>query len=65
MKSDHEIRTKYEALVTRYKSEQNQAQKVKKKHKFIAWITEHHNELTTAELEYLQAGICYVDDINF
>jgi hypothetical protein len=65
MISDHEIRPQYEALVTRYEGERNKAKKVKMKHKFIAWILEHHNELTTAELEYLQTGICYVEDVNF
>lgn len=65
MIQDHEIRPKYEALVTRYESERNKAKKVKMKHKFIAWIMEHYNELTSAELEYLQAGITYVEDINF
>lgn len=65
MIQDHVIRPKYEALVTRYESERNKAKKVKMKHKFIAWIMEHHNELTSAELEYLQAGITYVEDINF
>lgn len=65
MIQDHVIRPKYEALVTRYESERNKAKKVKMKHRFIAWIMEHHNELTSAELEYLQEGITYVEDINF
>ena len=65
MISEHDIRPKYEALVTRYEGEKNKAKKVILKHKFIAWLIEHHNELTTAELEYLQAGITYVEDVNF
>ena len=65
MISEHDIRPKYEALVTRDEGEKNKAKKVILKHKFIAWLIEHHNELTTAELEYLQAGITYVEDVNF
>ncbi|WP_028907465.1 hypothetical protein [Xylanibacter ruminicola] len=65
MISDHDIRPKYEALVTRYEGEKNKAKKVMLKHKFIAWLIEHHSELTTAELEYLQTGITYVEDVNF
>lgn len=65
MNSEHMIRQKYIDFLKRYESEKNPAQKVLKKHLFIDWITDHHGELTAAELEYLQAGICRVEDIYY
>ena len=57
------IRPQYISMVKRYEDEKNLAKKTEMKHKFLAWMTEHHTELTDAELDYLQACICIVEDI--
>lgn len=57
------IRPMYINMVKRYEEEKDMAIKIEMKHKFIDWIRENHTELTSAELEYLQASICYVEDI--
>ena len=59
------IRPQYISMVMRYKEEKDLAQKIEMKHKYIDWITTHHNELTDAEIEYLQASICVVEDIYY
>jgi hypothetical protein len=58
-----EIRPKYISMVKRYQSEIDVAKKIEMKHKFISWISANHNSLTDAEIEYLQASICPVEDI--
>ena len=59
------IRPQYISMVNRYDEEKNLANKIEMKHKFVDWIKEHHTDLTDAELEYLQASICMVEDIYF
>jgi len=59
------IRPQYISMVKRYEEEKNMATKIEMKHKFIDWIKTNHNELTDAEIEYLQASICFVEDIYF
>ena len=58
-----EIRPQYISMVKRYQSELDVAKKIEMKHKFISWISANHNSLTDAEIEYLQASICPVEDI--
>ena len=58
-----EIRPQYISMVKRYQSELDVAKKIEMKHKFISWISANHNGLTDAEIEYLQASICPVEDI--
>lgn len=59
------IRPKYIAMVKRYTETKDMAEKIMKKHKFIQWISCNHNNLTDAELEYLQKSICNVEDIYY
>ena len=59
------IRPKYKNMVERYEHEKDLANKIQMKHKFIYWFSGHHNELTDAEIEYLQKCICKVEDLYF
>ena len=59
------IRPQYVAMAKRYEAERNTAKRIEMKHKFILWISTHHNQLTDAEIEYLQAEICPVEDIYY
>lgn len=59
------IRQKYIDMVKRYENARDLAKKIQMKYKFIEWISGNHNQLTEAELEYLQESICYVEDIYY
>lgn len=59
------IRQKYIDMVKRYENTKDLAKKIQMKYKFIEWISVNHNQLTEAELEYLQESICYVEDIYY
>lgn len=59
------IRPQYISMVKRYEDEKDMAKKIQMKHKFVEWISTHHHVLTDAEIEYLQAEICPVEDIYF
>ena len=59
------IRQKYIDMIKRYDNAKELAVKVQMKHKFIEWLRCNHNNLTDAELEYLQESICYVEDIYY
>ena len=52
-------------MVKRYEEEKDMAKKIEMKHKFVEWISTHHNKLTDAEIDYLQVEICPVEDIYF
>ena len=57
------IRPQYISMVKRYENEKDAVKKIEMKHKFVSWISANHNSLTDAEIEYLQASICPVEDI--
>ena len=59
------IRPQYISMVKRYENEKDTAKKIEMKHKFIEWITENSSILSDAELEYLQASICPVEDLYY
>jgi hypothetical protein len=61
MRPSYEIDQKYVDLVKRYEKDKNPKTKIQKKHKFIHWIKLYQSELTDAEIEYLQEGICKVN----
>lgn len=55
------VRKKYKDLVKRYRDETDVLAKIEKKYKFAEWLKLHYTELSDAEIEYLMAGICYVE----
>ena len=57
------IRPQYISLVKRYDNEKDLAKKIEMKHKFMSWL--NTNNLTDAEIEYLQSCICPVEDIYY
>ena len=58
-----DIRPECIDMVMNYENEKDLAKKVQTKYKFIAWMRENHHRLTDAEAEYLQEGICMVEDV--
>ena len=60
---DYVIRPQYRELVKRYQNEKDLAKQIEMKHKYIHWIKYYYPELTSAEIEYLQKSITYVEDI--
>ena len=65
MPQEYEIRPQYRNLVKKYENEKDLATKIEMKHKFIHWIKYYNSELTNAEIEYLQASICRVEDFYY
>ena len=63
MTPDYVIRPQYMELVRRYQNEKDLARQIEMKHRFIDWIKWYHPELTSAEIEYLQKSIAYVEDL--
>ncbi len=59
------IRPVYISMVKRYENEKDTAKKIEMKHKFIEWISANSSILTDAEIEYLQANICPVEDLYY
>lgn len=59
------IRPQYISLVKRYDNEKDLAKKIEMKHKFMFWLSVNSNQLTDAEIEYLQSCICPVEDIYY
>jgi hypothetical protein len=64
MRPSHEIDPKYVELVKRYEKEKNPITKIQMKYKFADWLKSKQCELTDAEIEYLQEGICKVNLID-
>ena len=58
-----EIRPEYISMVNDYETENDLVKKIQAKYKFIEWLRENYSSLTDAEIEYLQEGICFVEDI--
>jgi hypothetical protein len=52
-------------MVKRYENEKDTAKKIEMKHKFTEWISVNSSILTDAEIEYLQANICPVEDLYY
>lgn len=58
-----EIRPECINMVMDYENEKDLAKKVQTKYKFIEWMRENYHKLTDAEIEYLQKGICFVEEL--
>jgi len=58
---NYSIREKFVKMVKRYENENDLKTKIQMKYKFIDWLKLYQDELTDAEIEYLQACICKVN----
>lgn len=64
MKKQWEIDKKYLDMADRYVREKDTALKIQMKYRFVQWMKENSCELTDAERDYLEATICYVEDLH-